>query len=535
LSVWLVAVAGCTHSRSTFGGEIVWEDDDRHPVDPPAPRTGTKYWELVDHTVFRPLSRAFTFPEPEPARNVNALGEVPNSSWYTNRLSIHDLSPDRVARGPCSARRQPLDGSLRVTRAERTGHGIDLLATADATGRRYRIRLDHASQPGRATTADVVGSRIYWAAGFEVPCIRIAFVEPSEIEVDGASIPLVDAYGHTESMPRVDVRGVLDHVTRRRGNQLRIAVNPRLPGRPLGPFAYSGTRRDDPNDVVPHQHRRELRGERLVAAWMGHFDVRQHNTATTFLTRRGERGYVQHFWTDFDDSLGAVWFSDEMSRRFSHSYHVDLGDVVTDLLTLGLLPRPWHDAHAGSPHPVFGYFDAKDFRPRRWKPGVPNLAFRQMNRRDGFWAAKIVSRFSDAHVRAIVERAHLRDTADARYLIETLQARRDRIVREYFSETAPLAFPRTRGNRLCFEDLMVSGGYVDAERADYRLRRRDGGWLRLVVDGARICTTLSGLAVGDDIVVEARVEYDGMEQAPEPTRFHLRRTARRLRVVGIVR
>jgi hypothetical protein len=35
-----------------------------------------------------------------PALNINRLGEVPDSSWFTNRLGRHDMTIDEVVRGP---------------------------------------------------------------------------------------------------------------------------------------------------------------------------------------------------------------------------------------------------------------------------------------------------------------------------------------------------------------------------------------------------------------------------------------------------
>ena len=40
----------------------------------------------------------------------------------------------------------------------------------------------------------------------------------------------------------------------------------------VGKFSYTGTRKDDRNDLIPHELRRELRGMYVVASWVNHAD-----------------------------------------------------------------------------------------------------------------------------------------------------------------------------------------------------------------------------------------------------------------------
>ena len=61
-----------------------------------------------------------------------------------------------------------------------------------------------------------------------------------------------------------------------------------ISGKDVGPFKYFGTRPDDPNDIHPHEHRRELRAMRVFGAWLNHDDSRAINTRD-FLQEVGSR------------------------------------------------------------------------------------------------------------------------------------------------------------------------------------------------------------------------------------------------------
>ena len=53
-----------------------------------------------------------------------------------------------------------------------------------------------------------------------------------------------------------DLDPVLGRVARKPNGAYRVLASRLLPGKILGGFKYYGTRSDDPNDVVPHEHRR---------------------------------------------------------------------------------------------------------------------------------------------------------------------------------------------------------------------------------------------------------------------------------------
>ena len=66
---------------------------------------------------------------------------------------------------------------------------------------------------------------------------------------------------------------------------------------------FYGTRPDDPNDVVPHEHRRELRGLQVFGAWTNLVDMKALNTMDTLITENG-RARVRHYLLDVGSTFG---------------------------------------------------------------------------------------------------------------------------------------------------------------------------------------------------------------------------------------
>ena len=104
-------------------------------------------------------------------------------------------------------------------------------------------------------------------------------------------------------MTEADIDTLLSRVTPLPDGSYRAAASRFLSGRPLGPFDWKGRRDDDPADRVNHENRRELRGLRMICAWLAHFDMKQHNTLDMWVEEDGRR-FVRHHLIDFASTLG---------------------------------------------------------------------------------------------------------------------------------------------------------------------------------------------------------------------------------------
>ena len=97
----------------------------------------------------------------------------------------------------------------------------------------------------------------------------------------------------------------------RRGQAAPIApwrrASPRAAAALLGPYQMWGTRSDDPNDTVPHEHRRDLRGMFVFAAWLNFSNMRAVSTQDILATVDGVPR-IRHYVVDLTRSLGSGMF-----------------------------------------------------------------------------------------------------------------------------------------------------------------------------------------------------------------------------------
>jgi hypothetical protein len=389
---------------------------------------------------------------------------------------------------------------------------------------RFMLKSD-APVVERPSAASAIGAVAYYAAGFNFTCEQVIYVKGSAFKLT-PGLKVTDNTERTHDFDEAALKKVLEGATKK-GPYIRFQASAWLEGRLIGPFRYEGTRDDDPNDTIPHENRRELRGGRLLAAWLDHFDAREQNSMDVWVAANpaagpdSSPGYVKHYYLDTSDVLGSEWEWDGISRRLGHSYLLDEGDISGDFFTLGIVSRPWDRAHRTPGFEKFGYYSARDFVPEKWVNEYPNPAFSAMTERDGAWMARILARFTPGLVRTLAEVGRFSDPKDTNFIAEVLEARLQAILQRYLTRLSPLAdFALEGGDHLCANDLAESRAIRPPE--DFRYSARVGRtWLQVTRSHpARICVSLPRVA-GDDSgpdddvrrYVRVRIE-DGVAREP---------------------
>jgi len=454
----IAGLLGCSSGPRPFTttAPTLWLDDDRRPFLPkPEPSFVPLYWDGADHIFFRPFSHAWLLETGHPARNVNAFDEVPDSSWFTNRIGRHPMSPEEVARGACTGRgpEEEFPWTVVGVKADGANPGFRIKTSS---GKVHVIKFDDPDQWERASSGDVVGSRLYYASGYHTPCNRVVYFRADQLELP--SQELKDPFSGRTLTAEV-IKELMAHLPPEPDGTVRALASEFLPGKPLGPWWYEGRRGDDPNDVIDHQDRRDLRGSRIIGAWINHHDARAQNTLGMWVEQGDGKGYVEHHIIDWGDTLGGLLAWDSVSRRVGYTYYIDFGAMGADFITFGAVERPWERVHYGPAGKIWGYFNVEEFVPEDWHVGYPNPAFSSMDEADAAWMARILSHFDDATLHAVIAETRLRADLARTELERILRGRRDRIFARYLTRLSSLQWPEVKeGRRLCVQDRAEAAG-----------------------------------------------------------------------------
>ena len=186
----LLPMAGTAAPRLTTD-PVKWFDADNKPIAEPAEAAENKIWDFIDMSTFYQVGKLLDLGHtarrvgdllgvvgPRQADNVNALDEVPNSSWYTNRHFLRPMSLEELAEGPGAAR--PDDsGPWEIVAGKFEGITAGF-TIKDASGRYFLLKFDSKGNDEMGSGSEVVVTKILHAAGYNVPRNSVVHFDPAQ-------------------------------------------------------------------------------------------------------------------------------------------------------------------------------------------------------------------------------------------------------------------------------------------------------------------------------------------------------------------
>ncbi|MEO5616321.1 MAG: hypothetical protein ABIS67_00975 [Candidatus Eisenbacteria bacterium] len=401
---------------------------------PPKARHYSYIYDMLDHSLLRPATRVLDLPllarkitsNRREAYNVDENDQVRlPSTWWQPRIGFRPVTVEQMLAGPGTGK-GPAPGRWTVKSAKTQGvtPGFNI---KDSKGDRFVIKFDPPNNPELGSAADVIGSYLFWAAGYNVPDNAVAIFHPDSVDIDPEA-KFKDQAGKEKPFTHEMLNAMYKLGARRPDGTIRVITSRFLKGKPLGPYEYHGRRKDDPEDLIPHELRRELRGLWTLCAWTNHADSRGPNSLDMWV-EDGGRSFVRHHLIDFSSTLGAASIGPR-SPVTGTEYYLDYNVMARQTLSLGLIPFDW-EAGVDPRIPSVGTVEAAQFDPDDWRPDYPNSAFDERTERDIRWGARILAGFTDEHIKAAVAAARYSSPQAADYITQVLIQRRDKLLKRW--------------------------------------------------------------------------------------------------------
>jgi hypothetical protein len=436
------------------------------------------------------------------AVDVNALDEVPTSSWFD--AERRPLLEGYASRGLPSAPFEELPVTKQAPEAR---------AIVDAAGQRWDLVLDEPDRPLLKTSATAIASRLFYALGYHAADAHVVTL-PNRRRAVAVRWPAARApFSKSETFD-------------------------------LGPTVSIGTRLDDTNDVVPHEDRRSLRALGAVAAWVGLDQIRSEALRDVYVGKPGE-GFVQHQVVTLEGAIGAGALRSALNGDEDGA---PAGNAWLAWGSLGFAPKEGPDP-SDTPFPSVGIFPAS-VELDRYSLSVPFPPAKDALIADLYWAAKRISRVPNGTIVDAVAGAELEDEAARAYLEQALKTRRDDIARFVMKLVTPLELARltpVSAKRQAGEKVelrlddratLLKLEKAAESRYEVEITDREGEPLVPLFEakpaGTALVLKLSpGLLDGDGyVIVRVRAFRAGI-RARRSVELHLRGNAETVRVRGI--
>jgi hypothetical protein len=216
LTCFLLAVAAiglCARAASTKGPRY-------YPDDPiardPERQDASKAQPYFMKSMYEMTTNLFVtsryMPTGTRAQNINTIDEVPNSSWFTNRIGTTPVSIEDLVRGANVG--APPDPSRWTLTREKTSGSHPGFTARDGKGETWFLEFDPPYFPEGATGAVAVATKIFLALGYHQVESFLTTFDPKHVDFDPKAT-IRRPSGARTRFTHDDMNAILERVARR--------------------------------------------------------------------------------------------------------------------------------------------------------------------------------------------------------------------------------------------------------------------------------------------------------------------------------
>ena len=179
----LLAIAFAGSSASTTAPRY-YEDDPISREPEPQDASGAQPWRigLLFDLSYNLFVTSKYKPSGTRARNINTIDEVPDSSWFMNRVGTLQLTPEEIVAGP-TAGRPPAPEHWTIIREKSAGANPGFTAQ-DANGETWFLSFDGQDHPEGDTAAVITATKLFWGLGYNQVDTFLTTFDPTRVTID---------------------------------------------------------------------------------------------------------------------------------------------------------------------------------------------------------------------------------------------------------------------------------------------------------------------------------------------------------------
>src|SRR6185436_8604611 len=234
LAILVATVAMCATATSGqtsryFPDDPIAREPESQDASKAAPFRQSEMYELL-HNLFVISGHQ---PSGLRAKNINTIDEVPDSSWFTNRIGTRSMSLQELTTGANIG--QPPDPSQWTLTREKTAGSHPGFTAIDAKGETWFLEFDPPYFPEGATGAVAVATKIFWALGYNQVESFLTTFDPKRVDFDPKAT-IRRPSGARTRFTHDDMNAILERVARKPDGTYRVIAGRLLPGKILGGF-----------------------------------------------------------------------------------------------------------------------------------------------------------------------------------------------------------------------------------------------------------------------------------------------------------